>query len=584
VFNNTGLLNVVSGVLALANGGTSTGQFQTVAGGTVSFTGGTYTLNAGTTLAGTGTFLINNGTLFVNAAISSPSMALSNGALDGPGNLTVTGTFDWTGGSLQNSTGKLAIPVGATLLIRGNTDKNNSARTINLSGTATWTDTGSFNSGSNAVLNVLASGVFNIQADANVGGGTWNNFGTINKTTTPGTTSISVFNNFTNNGNINVQSGTLDVAGTYKQLNGTTTISAGAALISSFDGHINITGGALVGNGNVGSSTSLANVTNSGIVVPGSPLGTLNIFGTYTQTISGALDIAIGGTTPGTQYDRLAVTGAVTLNGTLNVSLANGFVPAFGNVFIPLTFASRTGTFAGVTGTAIPGALLFQTSTPNANNFDLVVIRNDLAQVFVWVGHLYQDLLGRTASDQEVVAWVNLVGAGLSRQVIVTGFVNSPEYRVREVQNIYQTLLHRAADPTGLNAFVSAIQQGHAPEEVRLAIISSLEYFQTHGNSNQAYVSALYNDILHRAADSNGLAGFTGLLNANQLTRAQVASQLFASLEYRLDVVGGFYTRFLRRTGDATSVNAFANMLGTGVREDDVIMELIASDEYFLRP
>ena len=41
---------------------------------------------------------------------------------------------------------------------------------------------------------------------------------------------------------------------------------------------------------------------------------------------------------------------------------------------------------------------------------------------------------------------------------------------------------------------------------------------------------------------------------------------------------------FLRRTGDATSVNAFANMLGTGVREDDVIMALIASDEYFLRP
>jgi hypothetical protein len=580
-FINTGVVAVASGVLALNQGGASTGQFNTASGGTLSFTAATYTLNAGTTFTGTGTFLVNNGTVFVNTAISSPSFALANGAIDGPGNLTVTGNFDWTGGSLNSPTGKLTIPVGATLSIHGNTDKNNQVRTINLSGTANWSGTGNFNSGSGAVLNVLAGGVFNIQTDAQVGSGAWNNFGTINKTTTPGTTSISVFNTFTNNGTLSVQSGTLDVAGTYTQLAGTTAVMAGAALISSFNGHININGGLLMGNGNVGSSTSNATVTNSGTVAPGAPLGTLTIFGTYTQTVTGSLNIGVGGT-GASQYARLVVTGAVTLNGTLNIGL--GFIPAIGNAWVVMTVASRTGTFASVTGTAIPGAMLFQTTTPNATTFDLVVIRNDMAQTFVWVAHLYQDLLGRTASDAEVVAWVNLVAAGLSRAEIVTGFITSPEYRVREINNFYQTLLNRPADPAALNSFVGFLQQGHQPEEIRLSLITSQEYFQTHGNNNQAYVSALYNDILHRAADSSSLAAYTQALTAGSLNRVQIASALFGSLEYCGLFVNSMFTRFLRRSADPASLSAYANAVQNGVHEDDVVQALLISDEYFNRP
>ena len=583
IFNNTGIVDVVSGVLALNHGGTGTGQFNAATNGTLSFAGGTYTVNTGTTFTGPGKFLINNGTLFVNANVSSPSIALSNGNLDGPGNLTVTGTFDWTGGTLNNSTGILTIPASATFNARGNTDKNNNNRTINLSGTGNWTGTGNFNSGSGAVFNVLAGGVFNIQNDAQVGGGTWSNFGTINKTAGPGTTSISVFNNFTNSGTINVQSGTFDMAGTYKQLAGMTMVSAGAALISSFDGHININGGVLAGTGSIGNSTSSATVTNSGIVAPGSPLGTLTIFGSYSQTITGSLNIAVGGANSA-QYSRLVVTGAATFNGTLSLGLVNSFVPAVGNVFTPVTSASHTGAFVTVNGTAIPGALLFQTSTPNATDFDLAVIHNNLAQAFVWVGHLYQDLLGRTGSTQEIVAWVNQISLGLTRPIIVTGFIESIEYRVKEVNDTYQAILHRPADLAGLNNFVSLLQQGHALEEIRLVLIASQEYFQAHGNTNQSYVTALYNDILHRAPDSVSLATFTTQLNNGTVSRAQVATALFSSLEYASLAVNGLYNRFLRRNADSGSLIAYADALLNGVHQDDEIVALVSSDEYFNRP
>ncbi len=59
------------------------------------------------------------------------------------------------------------------------------------------------------------------------------------------------------------------------------------------------------------------------------------------------LNIEIGGTSPGTGYDQLVITGTATLGGTLNVSLINGFTPASGDTFQILTFASRGGsTFA----------------------------------------------------------------------------------------------------------------------------------------------------------------------------------------------------------------------------------------------
>jgi len=39
------------------------------------------------------------------------------------------------------------------------------------------------------------------------------------------------------------------------------------------------------------------------------------------------LNIELGGTTAGTQYDRLRVSGTATLASALNVTLANGFTP-----------------------------------------------------------------------------------------------------------------------------------------------------------------------------------------------------------------------------------------------------------------
>src|SRR5207245_2228118 len=69
--------------------------------------------------------------------------------------------------------------------------------------------------------------------------------------------------------------------------------------------------------------------------------------------------IELGGTTPGTQFDRLAVSGAASLNGTLNVTRINGFTVTAGDQFQIMTFGSRTGDFAVKNGFNLGTGLFF---------------------------------------------------------------------------------------------------------------------------------------------------------------------------------------------------------------------------------
>ena len=56
----------------------------------------------------------------------------------------------------------------------------------------------------------------------------------------------------------------------------------------------------------------------------------------------------LGGTTAGSEYDQLVVTGNANLAGTLDVSLLGEFHPSPGDSFTVLTYGSRTGTFTTV--------------------------------------------------------------------------------------------------------------------------------------------------------------------------------------------------------------------------------------------
>ena len=86
---------------------------------------------------------------------------------------------------------------------------------------------------------------------------------------------------------------------------------------------------------------------NQGTLEPGLQLGSITVQ-SYQQAAGGTLDIQLRGVTADPEHDRLVVTGAATLNGTLDVSLLSGFIPEAGDSFTVLTAGSITGAFSAV--------------------------------------------------------------------------------------------------------------------------------------------------------------------------------------------------------------------------------------------
>ncbi|MCH7813011.1 MAG: hypothetical protein IID40_03225, partial [Planctomycetes bacterium] len=152
----------------------------------------------------------------------------------------------------------------------------------------------------------------------------------------------------------------------YTQTAGSTIIDG--ALTLNAGGTVTLNGGSLGGSGTVNADVNNA----AGTVAPGGSTGILTISGDYTQGPGALMAVEIGGLIPGTEHDLLAVAGSATLSGSLDVSLIDGFEPQGGQMFLVLTFASRTGEFSSLGGPGDCNGPIFEIQY-NANDVTLVV-------------------------------------------------------------------------------------------------------------------------------------------------------------------------------------------------------------------
>ena len=84
------------------------------------------------------------------------------------------------------------------------------------------------------------------------------------------------------------------------------------------------------------------------IIKSGNSPGIAAIDGNYQQEDGATFEAEIGGSTPGTGFDQISVTGTATLAGTLNLRLINGFTPAVGQQFRVVSAGSVSGGFTSV--------------------------------------------------------------------------------------------------------------------------------------------------------------------------------------------------------------------------------------------
>jgi hypothetical protein len=135
-----------------------------------------------------------------------------------------------------------------------------------------------------------------------------------------------------------------------------------STLAGSVAGNVTINSGATV---NALGATVNSTLTNNGTLsVGGGAAGTLTT-SSYAQGSTGALNMAIGGLSAGTQYSQFSAGNMVGLGGTLNITFINGFTPSSGNSFKLITYTQESGTFSSITGT---------TMTPQYNSHDFTLL------------------------------------------------------------------------------------------------------------------------------------------------------------------------------------------------------------------
>ncbi len=375
-------------------------------------------------LDGTGSLVLGVGGVLNSQAIPSPAVVITQGAdhtIRGPGQVQApvinNGTIRSEGGTMRldlydkTNNYEIRASSGSTLQIESSITQNSSTGIITAEdgSTVKLTSNGRIIDGR---LLTLGSGI--VQA----GDGTHligvHNLAAIQVRPISGVGTLNVDGpSFTNDGPITVnpigQGGTFAIqfccdpqttldGGGYIDLhatNSTLTVAGGTTLTNAaghtikgpgaIDGILvnqgTVTGGTIAGPvdiirvlGRLSGTGNLKDIRFNGTHAPGlNGAGSVSVDGQYEIASAGKLEIEVGGTVSGTDYDAVNVTGFALLAGTLDIELINNFHPQSGQTFQFLS--TTTGVNNTFTHENLPDLFdgLYLDVEYFANHVDLVV-------------------------------------------------------------------------------------------------------------------------------------------------------------------------------------------------------------------
>ncbi|MDE3739996.1 Ig-like domain-containing protein [Pseudomonas resinovorans] len=414
VISGSGSLTKTAAAILQLSGSNNYAGTTTVNSGTLSVSSdgnlgsGAVTLNSGTTLSVTGPTTIDNAiNLNGDATVSNAGSLTLSGTISGGGSLTKSGsstlTLSGTNGYLGTTTvsagnlriagdgnlggGSVSLSGGTVLTMTGATNIDNdivlggnaflfNADAVTLSGVISGS--GGFSksgggaltfSGTNAYLGTTTvnSGTLIVASDANLGGGALGlatgtalsitgNTTIDNAIDLSGTASLATSAAATLSGVISgsggltkTGTGTLTLSGT-NNYTGATTVSAGTLAVngSTTSATTVASGGTLAGSGTLGGAVT---IQSGGILSPGnSGAGALTINGNLGMATGSTLAVDINGTTAGTGFDQLVVTGTVDVSGA-TLAVNHGYAPGNGDTYTIISNDAAdavTGTFSGL--------------------------------------------------------------------------------------------------------------------------------------------------------------------------------------------------------------------------------------------
>ena len=206
------------------------------------------------------------------------------------------------------------------------------------------------------------------------------------------------------------------------------------------------------------------------------------------------------------------------------------------------------------------------------------------------VYRLYEAVLGRAPDHEGLTSWTNELNSGVSLQTVADSFIASTEFQaslsstayVDFITLLYDNVLHRAPDQTGINYWYDQLSLGvmseaqvvvgftQSPEDIA-DTAAGVQHGLWVGNTNAAEVARLYDTTLGRLPDLAGLTSWTNALNGGTSLHT-VANGFVGSPEFQAkygalndtNFVAQLFENALHRAADSAGLYYWSNELSSG--------------------
>lgn len=196
-----------------------------------------------------------------------------------------------------------------------------------------------------------------------------------------------------------------------------------------------------------------------------------------------------------------------------------------------------------------------------------------------FVAATIQDFLGRDATSSEITTNANALAEGLTlRTGYLHTMVTSDAWIDSLLTKFYEDTFGRSPDTAGEAYWANLLRKGlQTPAQVAAHFYSSNEYYANAGNTDQGWMTDLYEALLGREPDTDGLNYWIGQSHA--VGRTTVAYAFYQSVESSRKRVTDLYESLLKRDPDSAGLKYWASVLPA---QGDLTLALLlaASDEY----
>lgn len=251
---------------------------------------------------------------------------------------------------------------------------------------------------------------------------------------------------------------------------------------------------------------------------------------------------------------------------------------------------------AAAAGTMSPAQMIVATTTPPMAAGPTTPT---VAETNAYIDAVYLDLFGRHPDPTGLATWGTALLSGTPRRAVADAITNSDEFRTGLITDAYDMYLGRDPEPAGLANWLQRMREGLTIQQMEAGILGSDEYFAGAGMSDGTFIQHLYVDVLGRNCSQDeqffwqsrlwgmwvakDLASLPPLRTPppRKMSRAEIALAFLLSTELLTSQLDADYQYLLGRTIDPSGSATWVGAIQNGVRYEQVIGSIVASDEYY---